>query len=327
MRRLPLPFPRHVLAAPEAARPVARSHFDPQEGWFRRIERNVSRFLSRRVFPLVPGIDLPYAWVLDRWLECSEAEIAVGGLRPGLHGLSLLLITDLHAGPFLAPGALRRALDRATSTDPDLVVLGGDYATTHLRELEPHLDALATLEAPLGVFAVLGNHDHYTESAGRLRAMIESTGVRVLHNDAVRIERDGARLLLAVIDDLHWGKPDLGAALTRARALDPGAPILLVSHNPDVFFDAAARGVALVLSGHTHGGQVRIPGGPVLVRMSRYRLDDGRFRFGTAELVVSRGIGVSGLPLRLGCPPEVVRLTLKGEEIEDRSLNQDPRME
>ncbi len=302
-----------MLALPETARPVARSHFDPREGWFRKIERNVSRFLSRRVFPLVPGIDLPYAWALDRWLECSEAEIVVEGLRPGLEGLSLLLITDLHAGPFLSAGALRRALARASSTGPDLVVLGGDYATTHLGELEPHLEAIATLEAPLGVFAVLGNHDHYTESAARLRERIESTGVRVLHNDAVPIERDGARLLLAGIDDLHWGEPDLEAALSRARALDPEAPIVLVSHNPDVFFEAAARGVSLVLSGHTHGGQVRVPGVPVLVRMSRYRLDDGRFRFGGAELVVSRGIGVSGLPLRLGCPPEVVRLTLRGK--------------
>lgn len=302
-----------MLAAPEAARPVARSHFDPQEGWFRRIERNASRFLSRRVFPLVPGIDLPYGWTLDRRLECSEAEIPVRRLGAGLEGFSLLLITDLHAGPFLSPGALRRALARAASTGPDLVVLGGDFATTHLGELEPHLEALSRLEAPLGVFAVLGNHDHYTESAARLREMIESTGVRVLHNDAVPIERDGARLLLAGIDDLHWGEPDLEAALSRARGFDPEAPILLVSHNPDVFFEAAARGVSLVLSGHTHGGQVRFPGGTVLVRMSRYRLDEGRFRFGASELVVSRGIGVSGLPLRFGCPPEVVRLTLRGQ--------------
>jgi predicted MPP superfamily phosphohydrolase len=313
MRRLPLPFLGHVLAAPETARSVARSHFDPREGWFRTIERNASRFLSRRVFPLVPGIELPYAWALDRWLECSEAEITVRGLRPGLDGFSLLLITDLHAGPFLSPRALKRALVRASSTTPDLVLLGGDYATTHLGELEPHLEALASLEAPLGVFAVLGNHDHYTESAPRLREMIESTGARVLHNDAVPIERGGGRLLLAGIDDLHWGKPDLDEALSRARGLDPEAPIVLLSHNPDVFFEAAARGVSLVLSGHTHGGQVRIPGGPVLVRMSRYRLDDGRFRFGGAELVVSRGLGVSGLPLRLGCPPEVVRLTLRGQ--------------
>jgi hypothetical protein len=87
--------------------------------------------------------------------------------------------------------------------------------------------------------------------------------------------------------------------------------VLLLSHNPDAFFEAARRGVALTLSGHTHGGQMRVPGLPVLVRMSRYRLDEGRYASGAAEIVVSRGLGVSGLPLRAGCPPEAVFIRLR----------------
>jgi predicted MPP superfamily phosphohydrolase len=299
------------MARPGAAAAVPRRHFDPREGWFRRIERTASRFLSRRVFPHLPGASVPYTWILDHRLECSEAEIALPGLGPGLDGAVVLLVTDLHAGPFLSSRALGRALERAVATRPDVVLLGGDFATTHLRELEPHLPVLAGLRAPLGVWAVLGNHDHYTEDPERLRAMLASADVRVLHNDVSCLERDGARILLAGIDDLHWGRPDLPGAVERARSLDADAPLVLLSHNPDVFFSAAALGVSLVLSGHTHGGQVRLPGLPVLVRMSRYRLDEGRYRFREANLVVSRGIGASGLPLRIGCPPEIVRLVLR----------------
>jgi predicted MPP superfamily phosphohydrolase len=125
------------------------------------------------------------------------------------------------------------------------------------------------------------------------------------------LEKSGSRLALAGIDDWNFGKPRLDRALDEARRLAPGAPVVLVSHNPDAFFDAAARGVALMLSGHTHGGQVRIPGRPVLVRMSRYRLDEGRYERSGAQLVVSRGLGVSGIPLRLFCPPEALLVTLR----------------
>jgi predicted MPP superfamily phosphohydrolase len=126
----------------------------------------------------------------------------------------------------------------------------------------------------------------------------------MLMKRAVTLERGGATVQLAGIDDLNAGAPDLDAALA-------GPPLLLLSHNPDVFFVAALRGVRLVFSGHTHGGQVRIPGLPVLVRMSRFRLDEGHYATGDAQLVVSRGLGVSGIPLRVACPPEAMLLTLE----------------
>jgi hypothetical protein len=118
-------------------------------------------------------------------------------------------------------------------------------------------------------------------------------------------------LLLAGIDDWNIGRPRLQATVAAARALDAQAPIVLVSHNPDAFFEAARAGVAAVLSGHTHGGQVRIPRRPVIVRMSRYRLDEGLYRSGDCTLLVSRGLGVSGIPLRLGVSPEAARVTLR----------------
>ncbi len=124
--------------------------------------------------------------------------------------------------------------------------------------------------------------------------------------------KDGAVLALAGVDDLVRGRPDLDAALDAAAARAPGAPVLLLSHNPDIFFEAARRGVGVVAAGHTHGGQIRPAGIPLLFRQSRYRLDEGRYRFGRSELVVSRGLGAAGLPLRVACPPEAVLLTLRG---------------
>jgi predicted MPP superfamily phosphohydrolase len=193
---------------------------------------------------------------------------------------------------------------------PDLVLHGGDLATSRDDEVDGCLEALAPLRGALGTYGVHGNHDHYVEEPERLARRIEDAGIALLTNRAVAVERDGARLALAGVDDLVTGRPDLDAAVAAARAVADGAPVVLLSHNPDVFFEAVRRGVALVLSGHTHGGQIRVPGLPVLVRQSRYRLDEGRYAAGGAEIVVSRGLGTTGLPLRVCCPPEAVLLRL-----------------
>jgi uncharacterized protein len=320
MRRRTLDPPRdaahealpHVrLPASHEARPVARPHFDPRRGWFRRLERAASLYLSRRIYPRVPGASIPYDRILRHGLTVADAEIALRGLGPGLDGVTLLFVSDVHAGPFLSQAALAEAFSRLRTLAPDVVIHGGDLASSNLEECLAHAGALRALSAPLGAFAVFGNHDHYTHDLPGIVALYERCGIRVLDNDAVCLERGGARVALAGIDDWNIGQPRLDAALARARELAPGAPIVLASHNPDAFFDAARGGAALVLAGHTHGGQVRIPGRPVLVRMSRYRLDEGRYTASGSELIVSRGLGVSGLPLRLFCPPEALAVRLR----------------
>lgn len=298
--------PRDHLSDPATAHPRRRPMFSPKRGWFRRLERGVSHWLSRRVYPWVPGIDLPYGQILKHGLRLSEAEIELPDLPAPFHGTRLLLISDTHSGPFVSPGALSDALARLQALAPDLIVLAGDLTSSQPCELEQTRDAYRQLRAPLGVYATLGNHDHYSGEPERLREIIEGLGIEVLHNRAVQIEREGASLSLAGVDDLLLGEPDLDAALRGTVA-----PVILVSHNPDLFFEAARRGVSLVLSGHTHAGQIRMPGLPVLARQSRYRLDEGRYRVGDSELVVSRGLGAVGLPLRLWCPPEAVLLTLR----------------
>jgi predicted MPP superfamily phosphohydrolase len=302
---------RGKLAAPKPARASGRWLFSPMAGFFRDLRRDVVHTISRDVYPRIPYIDRPYSRQLRRNLTVSETPIALSGLGIGLTGMKALFVSDIHVGPFLSPEALESTFEKLLSLRPDVVFVGGDIATSDLREFAPYAEAFRNLRAPMGVFAVLGNHDHYTRRPRRVRQALEETGARVLHNDSVVLERGGDRLIVAGIDDLQAGEPDLDAALARAAGWeDPGArpPVVLLSHNPDVFFDAARCGVDLVLSGHTHGGQVRVPGLPVLVRQSRYRLDEGRYAVNGSELVVTRGLGADGLPIRVACPPEAILL-------------------
>jgi len=295
------------LGPPEATSFRLRHLFNPAKGWFRRTERWINKFLSHHVFPRVPGIWWPYSRALDRDLTVSEASIALEGLDDGLAGLRVLLISDFHAGPFLSPEALERTFERLLSLEPDLILLAGDFATVRLKEVESTIAAYRRLVAPHGVYGVLGNHDHYTGEPESLCRMLETAGIQLLQNRSVMIERGDGRLFLAGVDDLLCGDPRLDEAL---KGRSDGTPSLLLSHNPDVFPEAVNRGVSLVLAGHTHGGQWRLPGLPVLVRMSRYSLDEGRYQAGRSQLVVSRGLGATGFPFRIGCPPEAVLLTL-----------------
>jgi predicted MPP superfamily phosphohydrolase len=303
---------RRTLGPPEAATArLPRAHFDPKSGWFRRIERAGSLFLSHQVWPRVPGSAIPYSLILERFLTVALAEIPIADLPAPFDGARLLFLSDVHAGPFLSPGALARVFARLATLEPDVVIHGGDIATSNVHEILPHGDAVGGLTAPWGAFAVFGNHDHYTGDLAGVSRFFEANGVRVLNNDAVALSRGGARIALAGIDDWNIGRPDLDLAIARSGEVAPAAPVVLISHNPDASLEASARGVALTLSGHTHGGQVRIPGRPVLVRMSRFRLDEGRFEHAGAHIVVSRGLGVSGIPLRIACAPEALLVTLR----------------
>ena len=302
------PLSRVWLRERGHAREDPRRLFDPSRGWFRRLERWVNNTLARRVFPRVPGLSGLYDRQLQRGLVLSETEVELSPLAPAFDRLRILFVSDIHAGAFVSTNTLRDTFQRLLTTEPDVILLGGDLVSTALEEFAERREAFAKLRAPMGVFAVLGNHDHYTRDPDRLRHMIEDVGIRVLHNRSVVLRRGDAALSLVGVDDLIAGRPNLEAALAGTRA-----PVLLLSHNPDLAFDAARAGVALMLSGHTHGGQIRLPGLPVLVRQSRYRLDEGRYRIGSMELLVSRGLGVTGLPVRFACSPEAVLIHLRSQ--------------
>jgi uncharacterized protein len=160
-------------------------------------------------------------------------------------------------------------------------------------------------KAPLGAWYCHGNHDYFGGDQKELRANLGAAGITTLRNESVRLQHENGSLVLGGIDDLILGSPDWDQMTTPC-----GVPHLLMAHNPDHFYEAQAFGVALTLAGHTHGGQIRFPKGPPLVRQSRYCLDEGVYAFRSSLLVVSRGLGSVGLPIRWGADPEAILLEI-----------------
>lgn len=239
-----------------------------------------------------------------RTVDVSRHPVPVRGLRAPLR---LALLTDLHYGPFIRPTAVERWVDLTLAERPDLIVLGGDLVDHDAPdELRPLLEAVARLRAPQGVWAVWGNHDHsHFGDLTPFGRALEGVGVRLLVNRGVPVRDD---LFLAGVDDLRRGAPDLTAALARRPA---DRACVLLSHNPDVLPEVPTS-VDLTLCGHTHGGQVRLPGIGPLVTSSRYgrRFASGWVE-GPARGYVSRGLGVSWLPLRVDCPAELAVFELR----------------
>jgi len=232
-------------------------------------------------------------------------------------GLRVAAISDVHAGSFyVGYEKLEHLADLTNAAHPDLVVLLGDYVC-HRR---PHGDvekpdnlarSLARLRAPLGVVAVLGNHDHWMDGR-RVRRAFEENGIRVLDNEVLRLERGGQPLWLAGIADALTGNPRVGATLAR---VPKGQPVVALTHNPDLFDHEIPDRVLLTLAGHTHGGQVRLPIVGCLIVPSAYgqRYVQGTVVEGRRTLFVTPGVGTSIAPIRFGVPPEISLLTLTDE--------------
>jgi predicted MPP superfamily phosphohydrolase len=248
-------------------------------------------------------------------VEITRQPIKLPKLPPEFHGFRIVQLSDIHHSSFLSAAEIATAARRATALDPDLIALTGDYVSHSRDYIAGCARALGHLRARHGVFAVLGNHDHWTD-AEMMADALTATGVRVLRNEAVRIVRAGAQLCLAGIDDLLVKRDDLPAALAGTTRSEVR---ILLAHNPAVIREAARAGVDLVLSGHTHGGQInwRLLTGRNdratarwLGRPSR-RFMRGHARLGETQIYVNRGLGTVVVPLRYGCPPEITLIELQ----------------
>jgi predicted MPP superfamily phosphohydrolase len=234
-------------------------------------------------------------------LGLTRERIGVSSLPPALAGLRIGLLTDIHRSRWVSHEDVRDAVTMLMAEQPDLIVLGGDYVTQgNRRFMGPAADALAPLSAPNGVFAILGNHDDDHE----MPAALARNGVHVLKDARTHLTINGEGIDVAGIRFWTRRLADLSAVMRGATG-----PVILLAHDPRRLTEAAALNIPLVLSGHTHGGQVGVPGlGAVAAQ--KFPVVAGIGRLKRTAIFVSRGVGTVYVPVRINCPPEVVVLTL-----------------
>lgn len=255
------------------------------------------------------GAAVVHRLLTERWqLTVSRATYGISNLPPDLEGMTLVHLSDFHFSPWNPIDFLRRTVELAKRQKPDVIVLTGDYADEDDADLGACAEILGELSAPLGVYAVLGNHDHDV-GADETAEALSAAGIVVLRNEKVALGDGERHLWLAGLDDTATHREEFSAVF---GGIPSGEPVILLSHSPDLLPRAADADVEVVLAGHTHGGQVRLPlvGAPHAPSLSP-KYTGGTTRRYSTRMHVSRGIGTTLFPVRFNCPPEVGVLTLR----------------
>jgi len=253
-------------------------------------------------------------------LSITAQRIWLSDLSEGFRGFRILQLSDIHHSLFVSLDQVAAVVELSNRLKPDLVALTGDFVSYSRSSIEPVAEILGGLRARGGVVAVLGNHD-FRVGADAVERALRRRRIQVLRNRHRLLQRRGATLYLAGVDDYGYGA-DLGEAM---RGIPEDAPTILLAHNPRLVTAAACRGIGLVLSGHTHGGQVNLPLlGTVYGRSpEQMRFKMGWDRLGGTQIYVSRGIGTIVLPLRWRCPAEVPLLELQPHQRHESSSTPD----
>jgi predicted MPP superfamily phosphohydrolase len=233
-------------------------------------------------------------------LKVEHVQIELERLPSNLDGFRVIHLSDTHHSAYTDLEHIGRAVRIANSLEPDMVVLTGDYVSHHVEYIAPVAGALGELRSKLGTYACLGNHDHWTDPA-RVTHLLRDAEINVLVNEGFRLEARGSAFWLAGVDDYMAGKTDVPSAL---RGSFPDELKVLLAHNPVVFRQAVRAGVDLTLSGHTHGGQVKVRD-PEKRILPRRKLSSGLHRRKHSQIYITRGIGTVVLPVRYQCPPEI----------------------
>jgi predicted MPP superfamily phosphohydrolase len=266
------------------------------------------------------GLALYASEVERHWIEVRQTEIRLKGLPEAFQGLRVAQLSDIHMDEFTEPFFLREAVSQINRLKPDVVLLTGDFVSDLPMGVRFAVGAAwqcANLLTGLQCerrFAVLGNHDVAVDPGGVTDALT-ANGIPVLDNRYVPLEKDGARMWLAGVDDPLMGRPDPEAAIPEAIRNLPREPVVLMCHAPDyadqLLNHPVGRAIGFMLSGHTHGGQVLLPfvGAMHLPVLGR-KYVHGLFRLGETQLYVNRGLGTVGVPFRFACPPEITLHTL-----------------
>lgn len=243
-------------------------------------------------------------------LSLERVEIVLPRLPKKLEGFKIIHLSDIHHSPFTGLEHISRAIKIANRLRPDMFVLTGDYVSHESRFIAPVAKVLGELRSEFGTFACLGNHDHWTDPE-MVAERFREHGISMLINEGRRFEARGASFWLAGVDDHMVGKTDLPAAL---HGSFPDELKLLLAHNPIIFRQAVRAGIDLTLSGHTHGGQVKLRTTPKhLIR--RRKLSSGLHKRRNSQIYITRGLGTVVLPIRYQCPPEISVLELRSSDL------------
>ena len=275
------------------------------------------RTLLRQLAVLATVGSTPAAFARERKarLIIERVDIRVPGLPPELDGFRIAQLSDLHLEPFTTAEDILESVQACNSLKPDMVALTGDFVTHTARPAPLVAELLSQLSAPHGVYASLGNHDFASGAPEVIRALTERN-IPVLRNETRRIRTDKGTLWLGGVDSRYVNQPDMRKTLAEWRQTEP---LVLMMHEPDAADTIAAAGVkALQISGHTHGGQLVFRGKePMALRRAKFgkKYLAGHYEVGGLQMYVNRGIGCVGIPLRIGCPPEVTELTLRSPDL------------
>lgn len=255
----------------------------------------------------------------------ERVNIRIPNLPEALSGTTIALLSDIHSSVFMSRSRMERYAKILNSLKADLIVLPGDFVNSKVQEVFPFGEAFSGLSAPLGVYGVTGNHDYYTREIDTITKEIEQAGIRLLRNENLQIEKNGATFRLLGMDDsaiydvqeyVESGKTEKGRIENLVKGVGANEPQIFLCHKPYPFEDYAKLGVDLTLSGHTHGGQI------VLGKVDKMNISvaslastyiAGLYKAHSnpaSQMYISRGIGTAGIPIRINCPPEITYITL-----------------
>ena len=297
----------------------ARGHTPPHNRLpFPSIHEPVDRrkFLKWTVAAGIGAIAADSVLIAPNFPRIVRKDISLRRWPSRLDGFTIVLLSDFHYDPVFSVHPIRHAVSKVNDLRPDLVVLTGDFITAPTfggseeaaATAEPCAEILKQLRSRHGLWAVLGNHDAFTDP-DRVTAALQKNGIRVLDNQSAAIERDGGRFWLGGVDDILDGTPDLDETL---KPVPHSEPIVLLAHEPDFADTVASYPVDLQLSGHTHGGQIRLPFlRPLFLPELGRKYLSGLYRIGNLQLYTNVGLGTINIPARLNCPPEITLLTIR----------------
>jgi uncharacterized protein len=273
--------------------------------------RKIARKTIRKYLLLFAAAFTLYAFIEPYWLQNKIYVIASQDIPRKFNNTKILFISDIHHGPFFSISRVRSLVSKVNAENPDIILLGGDYVHRDPKYIVPCFNELKNLKAPLGVYGVLGNHDHW-EDAGLTIKMMDESGIVRLDNEAVWIDKGAEKIKVGGVGDYFEDTQNLAPTLDGVKNSDF---VILVSHNPDYAENLETDKTDLILSGHTHGGQVSLAGlwAPILPSKYGQKYRSGLIKLENADMIVSNGVGTITPPARLFVRPQLVTVILKRE--------------